>query len=130
MAQQNRIFISFAVEDAWARDLLVGQACTEDSPFEFIDMSVKEPWDERWKTQCRRKIRGCDGVIAMLTWDTLDAEGALWEMRCTIEERIPIIGVIAESDDPPRIPDVLANNGVDVIDWTWNGIAEFIDSLL
>lgn len=129
MAQKNHIFTSFAIEDAWVRNTLVGQAHHEDSPFEFVDMSVKEPWDERWKTQCRGRICGCDGVIAMLTWNTLRAEGALWEMQCAIDEGVPIIGVIAEEDDPPRIPDVLADNGVDVIAWTWPGIEEFIDSL-
>lgn len=129
MGQQNRIFVCFAVEDTWARDFLVGQARNDDSPFEFVDMSVKEPWDDKWKTRCRSKIRGCDGVIVMLTWNTLGAEGALWEMQCAIEQGIPIIGVIAEGDNPPRIPYVLADNGVHVIDWTWPNIAEFIDSL-
>lgn len=129
MSRKNRLFISFAIEDAWARTLLVGQARDEDSPFEFVDMSVKEPWDEKWKTQCRSRIRGCDGVIAMLTWNTLQADGALWEIQCAIDEGVPVIGVVAEGDDPPRIPDVLADNGVDVIDWTWPGIEEFIDSL-
>ena len=46
----KRIFISFAIEDERLRDLLVGQARNEKSPFEFVDMSVKEPWDSAWKT--------------------------------------------------------------------------------
>jgi len=50
-------------------------------------------------------------------------------MQCAIDEGVPIIGVIAEEDDTPRIPDVLADNGVDVIDWAWPGIEDFIDSL-
>jgi hypothetical protein len=41
MATMNRIFISFAIEDRSLRDLLVGQAKNADSPFEFVDMSVK-----------------------------------------------------------------------------------------
>jgi hypothetical protein len=53
----KRIFISFAIEDANLRDFLVGQAKNNKSPFEFIDMSVKEPWDSAWKTKCRTKIK-------------------------------------------------------------------------
>jgi hypothetical protein len=62
MAKKNRIFIAFAAEDAKYRTMLVGQAKLEHSPFEFVDMSDKEPWDEKRKTQCLTKIKGCDGV--------------------------------------------------------------------
>jgi hypothetical protein len=63
MEARKRVFISFAAEDIRYRDFLVGQARNESSPFEFVDMSVKQPWDSQWKTNCRRKIRGCDGMI-------------------------------------------------------------------
>ena len=56
----KRIFISFAIEDSTLRDFLVGQARNVNSPFEFVDMSVKQPWDSHWKTNCRTKIKGCD----------------------------------------------------------------------
>ena len=67
MATSNRVFIGFALEDRVYRDFLVGQAKNERSPFEFIDMSVKQPWDENWKANCRSRIRGCDGVIALVS---------------------------------------------------------------
>jgi hypothetical protein len=41
----KRVFISFAIEDSNLRDLLIGQAKNKRSTFEFIDMSVKQPWD-------------------------------------------------------------------------------------
>jgi hypothetical protein len=89
----KRIFTSFAVEDQRVRDLLVGQARNESTPFEFVDMSVKEPWDSRWKSNCRSKIKGCDGMIALLSRNTMTAEGARWELSCAREEAIPVIGV-------------------------------------
>jgi hypothetical protein len=61
----KRVFISFAIEDEWARDYLVGQARNERSPFEFVDMSVKEPWSDSWRTRCRTRIRG---VMESLPW--------------------------------------------------------------
>ena len=70
MATKNCIFVSFAVEDKTYRDFLVGQARNAKSPFEFVDMSVKQPWDNAWKTNCRTKIKGCDGIIALVSKNT------------------------------------------------------------
>lgn len=126
MSRAKRIFTSFAVEDTYARDFLVGQARNEKSPFEFVDMSVKEPWSDSWKTRCRTKIRGCDGVVALLSKNTINASGARWEMKCAIEESIPIIGVRLHKEDRTVPPEL---TWVQVIDWTWDGIASFIDAL-
>ena len=79
---KKRIFISFAMEDRNLRDFLVGQSKNDNSPFEFVDMSVKEPWDSEWKTKCITKIKGCDGVIAIVTRNTKNASGQLWEIKC------------------------------------------------
>ncbi|MCW1735062.1 hypothetical protein [Anaerorudis cellulosivorans] len=37
------LFIAFAIEDVRQRDLLKGQSLHPRVPYEFIDMSVKEP---------------------------------------------------------------------------------------
>lgn len=128
MARYQRVFISFAIEDQWAARYLAGQAKDERSPFAFIDMSVKNPWDEAWKTQCRARIRGCDGMIAFVSTKTARADGALWEIRCAKAERIPLIGMYTTTDSRPMyLPADLA--GVRVVDWTWPNIKAFIDRL-
>ena len=127
MAANDRIFISFAIEDANYRDLLKGQAKNDKSPFDFVDMSVKEPWDDKWKTRCRTKIKGCDGVIALLSKKTWNAEGARWEMQCAVDESIPIIGMHIHKDDKGAIPPEL--KGKKIIEWGWEGIKRFLDSL-
>lgn len=127
MTEKNRIFISFSVEDKWARDYLVGQAKNENSPFEFVDMSVKEPWNSEWKKRCRIKIKGCDGVIAILSKHTAKADGEKWEMKCAAEEDVPMIGIWAKSDERVAVPAEFGKNKVIV--WTWAGITKFIDSL-
>ncbi len=123
----KRVFIAFAKEDERYRDFLVGQARNAKSPFEFVDMSVKEPWDEKWKTSCRTKIKGCDRVIALLSKNTASADGAKWEMKCAVEEQVPIIGVYIDSNNKCAIPGELT--GKRVIEWTWDGIAKFINGL-
>lgn len=124
----KKVFISFAMEDKTLRDFLVGQAKNEKSPFEFVDMSVKKPWDSAWKTNCRTKIKGCDGVLAIVTKKTKNAAGQLWEIECAKDERIPRRGVWGYSDDKPAsLPTELS--GVTVVNWTWNNIKNWIDSL-
>ncbi len=121
------MFIAFAAEDAVYRDFLRGQAKNNESPFDFVDMSVKEPFDEKWKTNCRARIKGCDGFIALISKNTYYADGAKWEMQCARDERIPMIGVHIHKDDKGAVPAALA--GKRVIEWTWDGISRFLDSL-
>lgn len=122
----KRVFVSFAVEDAYARDFLRGQAKNANSPFEFTDMSVKEPWDSSWKTNCRTRIKGCDGVVALLSKNSLKATGQQWEIQCAIDEGIPLLGVYIQKADT-SYPSEMA--GKRKIFWSWDGIAEFINGL-
>lgn len=125
---KKRIFISFAIEDKSLRDMLKGQARNEKTPFEFVDMSVKEPWDSAWKTNCRTRIKGCDGVIAIVTKNTKSADGQLWELKCANEEAIPVFPIWGTSDAnqrPTTLPSVLS--GKRIYNWTWDNIKNFID---
>lgn len=84
-----RVFTSFAIEDAHLRTLLVGQARNDRIDFDLVDYSVKEPWSSSWKTACRSRIRTCRAMIGIITRNTPQAEGALWELRCGLEEGLP-----------------------------------------
>lgn len=126
--QRKRVFISFAIEDEKYRNDLVAQSKRAKSPFVFIDMSVKKKWTEKeWKKRCRTKIKGCDGVIALLSKNTHQAGGARWEMKCAKEEKIPIIGMHIKKNDKGAIPPEL--KGKRIIIWTWNNLEKFINSL-
>lgn len=127
MAKNFRIFIAFAAEDSKYRDFLVGQAKNEKSTFSFVDMSVKKPWDSQWKTNCRTKIKGCDGMIAIVTSNSMGADGQRWEIKCANEEGVPVIGLHAQKNQHAAVPPELASKKV--IDWTWAGIKAFLDSL-
>ena len=122
-----RIFTAFAIEDEKVKILFVGQAKLDKVPYEFVDMSVKKPWDNEWKTKCRTKIKGCDGVIALISENLKSADGAKWEIECAKDEEIPILGVYMKGCDSSDAPTEL--NGVKKITWTWTGIAEFVNEL-
>ena len=127
MTRNNRIFIAFAAEDSNYRDLLVGQARNKNSTVSFVDMSVKQPWDSQWKTNCRTKIKGCDGLIAIVTSRSINADGQRWEIKCANEEGVPVIGIHAQKSVHGVVPSELT--GKKVIDWTWDGIKAFLNSL-
>jgi hypothetical protein len=116
------------MEDKTLRDFLVGQAKNENSPFEFVDMSVKKPWDSSWKTNCRTRIKGCDGVLAIVTKNTKYADGQLWEVKCAREERISLRGIWgSQNNRPVTLPKEL--EGVRVVNWTWENIKNWVNSL-
>jgi hypothetical protein len=125
---RKRVFISFAIEDIEYRDHLVGQARRKNSPFDFIDMSVKREWEQsEWRHRCRTRIRGCDGVIALLSKNTHKAGGARWEIKCAREEGVKIIGMHIQKNNKGTIPVEL--QGKRVIEWNWPNIERFINSL-
>lgn len=124
----KRVFTAFAMEDRGLRDLLVGQRLHTGTPFEWTDMSVKNPWDAQWKTQCRSRIRGCDGVIGLITHNTPTASGQLWELKCAYEERKPVLLLHGYSDKRPLyMPNEIKGHAINV--WTWDRIANFVASL-
>ena len=124
----KRIFISFAIEDKNIRTMLSGQTRHGKTPFEFMDMSVKKPWDRAWKTQCRQRIKGCHGVIVLITRNTLKADGVHWEIKCATEEGLPIMAMYASNDDKGcRVPDQL--KGLRVHNWSWPNIEKFVTSI-
>lgn len=122
----KRVFVAFAVEDKQYRDLLKGQSLNARSPFEYTDMSVKEPWDDSWKTRCRTRIKGCDGVIALLSSNSLKADGQKWEIVCAKDEKVPLMGVYISPSNKASPPEM---EGVRKITWSWDGIRGFIDGL-
>lgn len=126
--RQKKIFISFSMKDVKYRNHLVKQAKNKKSPFEFLDYSVKQPWEqEEWKRKCRTKIKRCDGVIILLSKNIWHAGGARWEMKCAKQERKPIIGMHIKKNDKGAIPPEL--KGIKIINWSWTNLEQFIDSI-
>lgn len=124
----KRIFISFAIEDENLRDFLRGQSRNTNSPFEFVDMSVKQPWDSQWKTKCRTRIRGCDGMISIITRNTKKADGQIWEMNCAIDEGIPLLAIYGNKDHiGATIPNECGY--LPVVDWNWEKISAWIKQM-
>lgn len=123
MTGKKVIFVAFAIEDERSRDFLKGQSLNTKSPFEYVDMSVKEPYDKEWKERVRTRIRRSDGVIALVSPNSLTSSGQKWEIQCAKEEKVPICGIRIKQEDTTRI------DGLSTKAWTWDNIKEFINSL-
>lgn len=126
MSDKKIVFVAFAIEDVNQRDLLKGQSLNTKTPFEFIDLSVKERYETDWKDRVRTRIRRSHGVIALVSKDTLSSTGEKWEINCAIEEGKKMIGLWVYTDDRTKPSELSGHN---IIPWTWQGIADFIDSL-
>ena len=117
------VFVAFAIEDERQRDFLKGQSLLTKSPFEYTDMSVKEAYSEEWKARVRTRIRRSDGVIALVSKNSLSSSGQKWEISCAKVEQKKIRGIWAYTDDRTTL------SGVTTVTWTWDNITKFIDSL-
>ena len=123
MADKKVIFVAFAIEDERQRDFLKGQSLNTDSPFEYVDMSVKKAYDSEWKKRVRTRIRRSDGVIVLVSKNSLTSSGQKWEITCAREEKKKVLGIWAYKDDRTNLV------GVKTVVWTWPAIEKFIDSL-
>ena len=123
MADKRVVFVAFAIEDEAQRNLLKGQSLNTKTPFEYIDMSVKDAYDKEWKERVRTRIRRSDGVIALVSKNSLTSSGQKWEVACAKEEKKKIRGIWAYTDDRTNL------EGVNTVVWTWDNIKNFIDSL-
>ena len=123
MAEKKVVFIAFAIEDERQRDFLKGQSLHPRAPYEFIDMSVKEPYDANWKDRVRTRIKRSDGVIVLVSKNSLASSGQKWEIACAKEEKKRIRGIWAYSGDRTSL------DGVATYTWSDKNIDDFIDSL-
>lgn len=123
MSDKKTIFIAFAIEDERQRDFLKGQSLNTNSPFEYVDMSVKQPYKSEWKERVRTRIRRSDGIIILVSKNSLNSSGQKWEIECAKEEKKKILGIWAYTDDRTNIA------GVNTQVWTWPNIRKFIDNI-
>ena len=125
---RKQIFISHADEDVTLKNFIFAQEKNHHSPYDFVEISAEDPDDPKWQTQCRSLIKECDGVLVLVTKNTKVADSELWEVACAKQEGIPCRGIWGHTDNKPEVlPENLED--VEIDNWTWENIQEWIDSL-
>ena len=124
--QKKRAYISFDFDhDSDLKALLVGQAKNPDSPFDIIDMSIKEVISDNWKASARRRIKSCDVVIVICGKYTNLASGVSAEVRIAQEENVPYF-LLAGRADSQAVKPLAARSSDKVYRWTWENLGLLI----
>ena len=119
-----RAFISFEMEDKWARDFLAQQAKDKDNDIEFYDYGVKEPFDSKWKTECKKRIALTKGTIVLVGATTYASDAVLWEIAETARQGHYMFGIQINTDKTHTIPAGLSSQNV--IRWNFDQIIKWL----
>jgi hypothetical protein len=119
-----RAFISFEMEDRWARGFLVQQAQDKRNDIAFVDYSVQDPFDASWKTNCRARIGRTKGTIVLVGATTYKSEAVKWEIDETIRQGHAMFGIQINSDKTYPIPPGLS--AANVIRWNFDQIIKWL----
>jgi len=125
----RQVFISFHINDEAQVELLRQQSKDPRFNIEFIDYSVKEPFDERWKTRCTERIKRSSLFICMIGPETYKREAVLWEINKAHELGKKVIGVKIYRNENHRVPEPLVRNNDKIIYWNIDDISREIDNV-
>ena len=121
-----RAFISFQMEDRYARDFLSQHAKDKRNDIEFVDYSVKKPWDSSWKTECKRRIAATKGTIVLIGATTYKSDAVLWEISETKKQEHAMFGIQINKDRTHPIPAGLTAQNV--IRWDFAQIIRWLNT--
>ncbi len=128
--RQRTIYVASGEADLKYRDLLVHCRHRWELyvngylDFSICDRSGLEP--EQWQRLIAGKITEADGVMMLVSENTVKDEGALWEIDCAIAHQIPIVGVDIRKKYDGEIPKKLAGK---MTRYGWEWFAQFINNL-
>lgn len=123
---KRNVFISFNTDDEWAVNLLRSQAKDERFDVDFRDYSIKEPFENAWKTQAEEIIQKTSVIIVMIGRDTASREAVNWEIRKAHELGKKVIGVRIYRDENLPIPSEMKTYGDPVINWDIKKLKEVL----
>ena len=103
------------------------QAKGEDFDIEFRDYSLKEPFDEKWKTNCRERIAQTSMLICMIGEKTAEREAVVWELEEAYRQGKKVIGVRIYRDKSHPVPKPLLDNDAPIIEWNLKEISTLLD---
>lgn len=122
---KKRVFVSFDFDNDQAlKELIIGQAKLDESPFEVADFSLKEAAPEKdWLDKARAAINRSEVFIVMLGPKTRKASGVLKEVKLANDlkkTKFQIIGYGAGTEDW-AIPDAGR-----VYRWNWDNLKKLL----
>ncbi len=122
---KTRVFVSFDFDnDKVLKDFIIGQAKLADSPFEVVDVSLKEAAPEKdWEKKAREAIARADKFLVMLGPKTAEASGVLKEVDMATDLGKPKFQVVGYKDGSS---DWAVPNGGRVYLWNWENLKKLL----
>ena len=121
---KKRVFISFEHDtDKALKDLLIGQSRNEESPFDVIDVSLKEPAPEdAWEEKAEARIRAVDLMIVLLGPTTHRASGVAKEVDIARKLKKKVVQIIGyKGGKYKRVP-----GAGTLYCWTWDNLKRIL----
>lgn len=123
----RNVFISFNIHDEAQVNLLRHQAKDNEFDIEFRDYSVKEPFDEKWKTNCKERIAQTSALICMIGENTAQREAVTWEIKEAYRQGKKVIGVRIHRDKNHPVPKPLLEHNATIVDWNLAKISKLLE---
>lgn len=128
---RRNVFISFAYEDIGDVNLLRGQAKNENSPLEFNDWSVSEPYNSDRaayiKQRITERIQQSSVTVVYISPDSAKSEWCNWEVRQSLQLGKKVVGVYKGDKAPTVNFPALQENGIRCV--PWSALASTIENL-
>lgn len=121
---RRKVFISFCHEDLNKKILLVGQAKNENSELEFIDFSLKVPFNSEnadyIKRGIRERINQSSVTVVLVTDLTYKSDWVNWEIRESIRQNKGVVVIDHRTNPSSRMPDAVNENRDSIRIVPWN----------
>ncbi len=124
----KRVFIAFHMDDRHAKELLTEQARSDRFELEFVNYAVNEPFDEKWKTQCKDRIAKTSVTICLIGERTHLREAVNWELETSYALDHKVFGVRIYRDKYYAVPRVMREHNAKIINWDMKGIVAELES--
>jgi hypothetical protein len=129
--KRRRVFLSFQVEDLDSVNLFRGQAKNENSELDFIDFSLRAPFNSENAEYIRRGIRdrisASSTTIVLIGKNTHNSEWVDWEIRESIKQNKKVIVVTLDNDSPSKLPKVCKEAGITSVSWNHEEIKRALE---
>lgn len=127
---RRRVFLSFRGENKNLVDLFRGQAKNKDSDLDFIDVSLRVPFNSEnakyIKRGIRERIKRSSVTIVLIGETSHESEWIDWEIRESLRLGKGVIAVKLKSDSGLKIPRALIDNGITPLPWDHEKISDAI----
>lgn len=117
------VFLSFTTEDKEVADLFRSQMENRQPGVAFRDYSIKEAFEQTWKTNAERLIRACSATICLIGKTTHRSRAVDWEVRKSAELGKRLMAVSIQSTEAIVVPSALVEVKVKALSWDIERIA-------